>query len=89
MPLNTDILFLHYRDEVRKSEMETKRFFTYSLIAPHINTKKVPYSRFMRFEWEKQKTKKNAKEYLNNEDNIRKMKEFINSKPLEKPLTDE
>lgn len=51
-------LYIHYKDEKQKAEMEDKRFWTYLSMLPHIDSKKCKITDLIEFEWEKDKKKK-------------------------------
>lgn len=82
MPFTDVDLYMKYRDERKKEDLEEKRVFIYTLISPHIDNKKLPFEKFMVFPWEKQKKHKESVEYLNNQEHQRKLKEFLKSKPI-------
>lgn len=53
-------LYIHYKDEKQKAEMEDKRFWTYLSIAPSIDSKKCKITDLIEFPWEKDKKKKDG-----------------------------
>lgn len=82
MPFTDVDLYMKYRDERKKEDLEEKRLFTYTIISPHIDNRKLTYEKFMVFPWEKARKHKESVEYLNNKDNQDKLKTFLKSKPI-------
>lgn len=82
MPFQDIDLYMKYRDDRKKEELEERRLFVYTLISPHIDSKKLPYDKFMVFPWEKAKKHRESLEYLNNKAHQEQLKAFLNSKPI-------
>lgn len=73
-------LYIHYKDEKQKAEMEDKRFWTYLSMLPHIDSKKVKIESLIEFSWEKEKKKKEGLKTI--EKDRAKFEEFMKSGAL-------
>lgn len=79
-------LYIHYKDEKYKAEMEDKRFWTYLSIAPSIDSKKCKITDLIEFPWEKDKKKKEGLKAI--ERDRKKFEEFMKSGALKIDNTD-
>lgn len=73
-------LYIHYKDEKYKAEMEDKRFWTYLSMLPHIDSKKCKIENLIEFPWEKDKKKKEGLKAI--ERDRKKFEEFMKSGAL-------
>ena len=79
-------LYIHYKDEKYKAEMEDKRFWTYLSMLPHIDSKKCKIENLIEFPWEKDKKKKEGLKAI--ERDRKKFEEFMKSGALKIDNTD-
>ena len=79
-------LYIHYKDERYKAEMEDKRFWTYLSMLPHIDSKKCKIENLIEFPWEKDKKKKEGLKAI--ERDRKKFEEFMKSGALKIDNTD-